>query len=121
MTRKVKFLGKIVVLFERSKLTYEQYLANNNSLLFAKILKETNLKIRDELIENTYILNDELRVESLKLINHYDIWLQKWENLFSSKHFLIDDEFIFQNKFTFPKESEKLLIQEYNNQKGLLK
>ena len=115
VVKKIEFLGKLVILFGRSKITYKQYIENNRSFTYAKILRETNTQLRNELIGKSYLLSHELRQEALKLINHYDFWLQRWDDLFSSDTFKLDDTFVFSNNCTFPKESEDKLIKEFSN------
>ena len=70
VVKKMEFLGKLVILFGRSKITYKQYIENNRSFIYAKILRETNAQLRNELIEKSYLLSHELRQEALTLINH---------------------------------------------------
>ena len=47
------------------------------------------------------------------LIAHFDIWMEKWNDLANSKFFKLEEEFSFENSFTFPKEAAKNLEKEF--------
>ena len=110
---KIKFLGKIVIQFSRSRIAYNNYLTNGKTFIFAKILKNSNQAAQTLLLENSYLLSDNLIADSLKLIAHFDIWMEKWNDLANSKFFKLEEEFSFENSFTFPKEAAKNLEKEF--------
>jgi hypothetical protein len=116
--REFEFLGRLVILFKRSKKAYEQYIKSGQILLFAKILRECNESIVKELLAHSYLLQDNLFDDTIELINHYDIWIQLWDNLYSSDSFNLQDKFVFENSYTFPRESEKNLIDRFNTLKN---
>lgn len=107
------FLGLIYTNFKRSEIAYKNYINDNNIYLHAKILKECNLLIRSLLLDNSFLLREELRSDAINLISHYDIWLEKWNDLDKKKAYAINDVFIFENEYVFPKESEKRLKAEF--------
>jgi hypothetical protein len=112
-SRKINILGKVYLNFERSKIAYDNYIKEGKIYLHARILKECNLKIRDLLLENAYILEENLRNGAIDLISHYDIWVEKWNNLKQEKDPQLYDVFIFENEYRFPKEAEKRLKEEF--------
>jgi len=56
----IKFLGKIYINFKRSEIAYRNYMDNDKKFIYAKILKSCNEKILHLLIDNAYLLSDEL-------------------------------------------------------------
>jgi hypothetical protein len=111
--RKINILGKVYLNFERSRIAYDNYIKEEKIYLHARILKECNLKIRDLLLENAYILEENLRNDAMDLIIHYDIWVEKWNDLKQKRDPQLYDVFIFENEYRFPKEAEKRLKEEF--------
>ncbi|MCK5537579.1 MAG: hypothetical protein KAI79_12185 [Bacteroidales bacterium] len=111
------FLGEISIEFKRSGITYKEYIESGNKFIYARILKESNTNIRNLLLHNSFLLSEELQDDALKLINHYDIWMEKWNELYNKKALGLEDIFIFQNKHLFPRESEQKLMNKYNELK----
>ncbi len=112
-------LGKVYINFERSRIAYDNYIKEGKIFIHASILKECNLKIRDLLLENAYLLKENLRNDALDLISHYDIWIEKWNDLKKEKDVQLDDVFIFENEYRFPKEAEKRLKEELSKLKRI--
>jgi len=110
----ISFLDELSIEFQRSKITYKEYINNGNKFVHARILKESNTNIRNKLLKNNFLLSDELQEDALALINHYDIWIKKWSDLYiKNTNLKLDDIFIFQNQHTFPKQSELKLLNEF--------
>ena len=86
---------------------------NDKKFIYAKILKSCNEKILHLLIDNAYLLSDELVKDSMKLISHLDIWIEKWNDLENKQKPNIEDGFVFENKFTLWKYylSERKMTQ----------
>jgi|TARA_B110000879_G_C11182935_1_gene519525 hypothetical protein len=118
-SRKIDVLGKVSLNFERSKIAYENYIREGKIYLHARILKESNQRIRDLLLENAHILKNNLRDDAVDLITHYDIWFEMWNDLKQKIAPELYDVFIFENKFKFPKEAEKRLKEEFSKIKKL--
>lgn len=98
---------------KRSETAYKEYLQGGKTFMFAKILRLYNEKIRELLLEKGYLLRENLQKDALALIAHYDIWMQKWDELKTNLDPSPNDEFIFPNNFTFPKEAATNLEQEF--------
>lgn len=86
---------------------------NGRQFVYARVLKNCNERILNLLAENAYLLSDDLIHESMKLISHIDIWLEKWNDLEKKLKPAIGDEFVFENKFTFPREAAHKLEKEF--------
>jgi hypothetical protein len=98
---------------KRSETAYKEYLQGGKTYMFARILKIYNEKIRELLLEKGWLLSESLQKDALLLISHYDIWLQKWNDLEKRLNPGPDDEFIFPNEYIFPREAAGNLEQEY--------
>ena len=107
--------------FKRSKIAYDNYLKDGKKYIYARVLKECNEQIRDILLENSFLLSGKLIGNALELIAHYDIWIEKWNDLERDTTPDLNDEFVFKNEFVFPKEAEKKLMSEFQKLKMELK
>ena len=94
-------------------MAYQNYMSCNKQFVFACILKNCNEEIVALLVENSYLLPDKLISDSMKLISHYDIWIQKWRELATIQNPTMTDEFVFENTFSFPKDAAKNLQEAY--------
>jgi hypothetical protein len=111
--KELELCGQVHICLERSKTAYREYLEGGKTFLFAKILKIYNEKIRELLLEKGWLLSGSLQKDALALVSHYDIWLQKWNNLYEHLGPQPEDEFVFPNEFIFPKQAAKNLEKEY--------
>lgn len=82
----IKFLGKIYINLKRSDIAYRKYMDNDKKFIYAKILKSSHERILHLLIDNTYLLSDELIKDSRKLIFHLDIWIENCNDLEKNKN-----------------------------------
>ena len=119
--KKLKFLGRLYTNFKRSEIAYQNYINNNKKFIYAKIIKRCNKESVNLLMNNSYLLSNELLTESTKLITHFDIWFEKWNNLEKIKSPNLDDEFIFENTFTFPRDAAQSLEKEYLETRNIKK
>ena len=111
--KKIKFLGRLYTNFKRSEFAYHNYMNNSKKFVFAKIIKRCNEESVSLLMNNSYLLSNELLAESVKLITHFDIWFEKWNDLESRINPNLDDQFVFENTFTFPRGAAQSLEKEY--------
>ena len=110
---KIKFLGKVYINLKRSELAYRNYIDNDKKFIFARIIKHCNKETLNLLTNNSYLLSDNLISDSIELISHIDIWIEKWNDLAETKKPSLDDEFIFENEFTFPRKAAENLENEF--------
>jgi hypothetical protein len=111
--KKIKFLGRLYINFKRSEISYQNYMNNNKKYIFARIIKSCNEESVNILMNNSSLLSNELISDSIKLISYFDIWIEKWNDLENINRPNLDDEFIFENTFTFPRDAAKRLEKEY--------
>lgn len=113
----IRFLGQTFINLKRSEIVYKNYLQDDKKFIHAKILKTCNEQLRSLLIENSHLLSETLQKDALNLIIHYDIWIEKWNELEQTKKFSLDEIFVFQNRHTFPKDAAKRIENEYTKLK----
>ncbi len=111
----LKFLGQVYINFKRSELAYKQYREDGSKFIYAKILKQCNENIRDLLIQNSFMLSERLLENAIELVFHYDIWIEKWNQLEGELMPSLEDKFIFQNSTTFPRAAAQNLENEFLN------
>jgi len=110
-----ELLGPLYMQFCRTYDAFRRYNAGN-LYLEAKILREGNQKIRDLLLEKTYLIPIDLQEDARKLVEHYDIWLEEFDKLRGDSHKDLSEKFVFVGPkgYPFPKEAEKRLKDRYN-------
>ncbi len=82
---------------------------------FAKILRRQNEELRQLLQGNGYGVEDELKMEILKLLHHLNVWCEIWDYECAKRTPKLDEEFAFNNSSVFPSASVKSLMQYRNN------
>ncbi|PJZ70244.1 hypothetical protein CH373_12500 [Leptospira perolatii] len=107
------FLGVVFINLKRSELAYNEYKKNGKTFLYASILKDCNQRIREALLEKSYLLSPNLQSDAIALLFHLDVWLLKWEQLREKLKPDLEDEFVFQNNITCPRNSVENLEKEF--------
>ncbi|HEY6504496.1 MAG TPA: hypothetical protein VIZ28_11025 [Chitinophagaceae bacterium] len=114
-----ELIGQLHMNLEISGNAYREYLQGGKTFMFAKILRQYNEKIRELIIEKGWLLPESLQKDALALVLHYDAWMQKWDELKAKLDPSPDDEFVFPNSVTFPKEAARNIEQEHERLKQL--
>jgi hypothetical protein len=110
-------LTQIHNFMEESLLIYKAYLQNGKTYKYAKELRRVNNETTLLLEKNITILITELNTAAKLLIDHYTIWRSKWDELENELNPSDDDEFVFQNNHTFPKNAALLFESAYQSLK----
>ncbi len=100
-----KFVGTLLFLLDRSKTAYTDYLNAGKTFFYARLLRQYNDRIRELLLENSYLLPADLHPDAIALLQHYDVWTLCWDDLHKSLRPDVNDEFVFANSVTFPRAS----------------
>lgn len=111
----LEILGPLDTLLKRGKIAYRNYISNGKCLLYAKIIKNNNEQIRELILEKAHLLPFEHQSKAIDLVTHIDIWYVLWEDLYEREKYNLNDEFIFKNNATFPKESVASLCTLYSD------
>lgn len=100
--------------FDRTKRAFNRW-SKKNLFLEAKVVKVGNEIIRDLLLEKGHLIPPELLDDAGKLVEHYDVWLEKFENQRRSESPDLDAAFVFvgPDGYPFPTESERKFQEKY--------
>lgn len=110
-----EFLETLLITLDQSVIDYKAYLAAGKTFRYARVLKVNNGKALQLLHENKQQLPASLQDDADALIEHYTVWTGKWEELAASLQPGPDDEFVFPNTVTFPRESANRLKLYYES------
>ena len=72
-------VGPVVMHLNRTKKVAERYRNNPVSFFDAKIMKHSNVAVRDILVTNGHLIPENLREVSHRLIEHYDVWIRRFD------------------------------------------
>lgn len=115
-----ELLGPLDTLLKRGEIAYENYMANKKAFLYAIIIKDNNMRIRDLILRKSHLLPSDKHPNAIDLVAHIDIWSVLWKNLSESKSHNLQDEFAFENSATFPRKSVESLLSYYQELKQTL-
>jgi hypothetical protein len=113
----VEFLTQLCNNLDHSATAYKDYLAAGKTFRYAKELKKYNGAIVALINTNKELLTGELVADADSLLHHYAVWTVKWEHLAATNP-QPDDEFVFANEVTFPREAAKRLEAAYHHLAG---
>lgn len=113
MTQLKQSLGELTFLFNRGKRTFQSYQQNEQSFLYARILKNNNDRIKAILFQVSHLLPQELMSHCLDLMHHLDVWSELWIDLFNRLTPKLNEQFIFNNNVNYPLEAEIALTKFY--------
>ena len=117
-----ELLSPLVLQFDRSKNCYTRYLTNQH-FLHAQTLKKANTEILRLLMQNTFLIPENLMNDALKIIDHLDVWFEQYELLVKEQNPKAHDKFVFYRpaeSIEFPKESEANFRREKERMKNEL-
>ncbi len=109
-----ELLGPMNILLNRTERAFKRLQANN-LYVEAKILKDSNEKIRDLLLLKSHFIPSGLTEDADKLVEHYDLYLEKFEEIRGGETPDLDTPFVFvgPDGFPFPKTSAEHFQEEY--------
>jgi hypothetical protein len=111
----VDFLHSLLQTLDQSVMDYKAYLSGGKTFHYARILKLNNGKALELLTSQKQLLPEVLLADAEALIEHYQVWTRKWEELATSLQPGPDDLFVFPNTVTFPRESASRLEKYYSS------
>lgn len=113
----VELLGQVYIHLNRLKLAFQNRyskIKEFDKFYEDEIILKSNQHIRDLLIDNGHFLPPELLGEAAKLIEHFDIWLTKYNQLrINDKDIHTKQIYVGPDGFHFPESAEKLFKDKY--------
>lgn len=112
-----ELLGPVNMQLDRTQRAFNRW-TSKNLYLEAKIIKEANQTIRDLLLTKGHLIPPELLEDAGKLIEHYDVWLEKFEKQRMAEKPDLESPFTFAGPegYPFPRQSANCFqdkFQEY--------
>ena len=109
-----ELLGPVNMLLNRTEGAFRRLTANNK-FVEAKILKESNEKIRDLLLQKSHLIPSELIDDANKLVEHYDRYLEEFEKIRGGQNPDLEAPFVFVGPqgFPFPQKSADKFQDKY--------
>ncbi|ACU07824.1 hypothetical protein FIC_01376 [Flavobacteriaceae bacterium 3519-10] len=109
-----ELFGPLCFQLSRTQSAFNRYKAKN-LFLEAEVLKNSNQKIRDLLLEKSYLIPPDLTEHAKNLVEHYDVWLEEFNRLREGENQAQDKNFVFVGPkgFPFPKTAEKKFREKY--------
>lgn len=98
-----ELLGPLYIQFERTKRASERW-DRKNLYIEAHVIKEGNTVIRDLLLTKGHLIPKELLPHAGELIDHYDGWLEKFEEVKQQREAGKEVQFVFT--YDFPRSAE---------------
>lgn len=111
--------GPLQMEFERTYRAFRRW-NKRDFYLEAKVVREGNQKIRDLLLSNGHLIAPDppdLMKAACQLIEHYDAWLQKYDDVRVTHRVPGDPEFVFTGPdgYPFPRHAEELFKQQFKS------
>lgn len=103
-------IGPICMHLHRTKRAFMRY-KDSNAYLEAEVLYKGNSHARDLILQKGYLLDAELLHEAVKLLEHYDAWLEEYSRQ-RSDPYTPGARFVFAGPkgYPFPAEAEKAFM-----------
>jgi len=115
-----ELLGHLDTLLKRGEIAYKNYITNKKTFLYATIIKDNNMRIRELILRQSHLLPSDQHQNAIDLVAHIDIWSVLWKDLNESRRHNLQDEFVFENSVTFPRKSVESLLAYYQELKNTL-
>lgn len=111
-----ELLGPLYLQFDRTNRAMHRW-KSQNLYLEAKVIKVGNLAIRDLLLTKSHLIPPELLEDAGKLVEHYDRWLEEFENIRGSEKPDLETPFVFvgHKEFPFPKVAEVKFLKAFHD------
>jgi len=102
-----EFLGPVNMQLDRTGRAFGRW-KEKNLYIEMKVIKVGNEIIRDLLLTKGHLIPPELLEDAAKLIEHYDVWLEKFEKQRLSSEPDLESPFVFvgPDGYPFPDRSE---------------
>jgi len=110
-----ELLSPLYLEFERTRGAFERW-TSKNLYLEAEVIRKGNLHIRDLLLQKTHLIPPQLRADAVRLVEHYDVWLEAFNRLRGGKKPVANEPFVFVGPagFPFPVDAEQHFLQTYH-------
>lgn len=96
-----ELLGPVYMQLDRTERAFRRW-EKKNLYLEAKVIRDGNLRVRDLLLTNADLIPPELLEDAGKLIEHYDRWLEQFEEVRQGANPQTESPFVFVGPQGYP-------------------
>lgn len=104
-----ELIGPVVMHLYRTERAFKRY-KGEEGYLEAEVLYKGNKIVRDLLLQKGYLLDATMIQHAVRLIEHYDVWLEEYEKTTKKKSSTVRFVFSGPSGYPFPKDSEEAFI-----------
>ena len=107
---KAALYSELKLMLDYASRIYSEYLKSGKRFVFAKTLFDANQHISQLLLDNAFLLKENIHNDAIELMFHLDAWSAIWLEEFERQNPKLNDEFSFANEVNFPKDSVDRLL-----------
>lgn len=102
-----ELFGPLQMQFDRTHNAFKRW-TKKNLYLEGKVVREGNETIRNLLLSKGHLIPPDLMKEACSLVEHYDAWLEKYDNIRGTDETNTTESFVFvgPDGYPFPKSAE---------------
>lgn len=111
-----ELLGPVSIQLDRTKRAFARW-GPRQLYLEMKVIRRGNKAIRDLLLQKAHLIPSDLLDDAGRLIEHYDYWLEKFEEMRLAEKPDLDTSFVFAgvDGYPFPEESAERFRQAFQD------
>ncbi|MFO1080360.1 MAG: hypothetical protein U1E23_07035 [Reyranellaceae bacterium] len=109
-----QLLGPAVMQLDRTRRAFHRW-SGKNLYLEAKIVREGNITIRDLFLAKGHLIPPDLMDAAGRLIEHYDRWLEEFDDKRNRESPSSEDMFVFAGPagYPFPTDAERKIAEAF--------
>lgn len=109
-----ELFGPLAMNFNRTKAAFDRW-DRKNLYLEGQVVRQGNQTIRDILLSKGHLIPPALAEHATRLIVHYDVWMEKFDQDRGDKAATSKESFVFAGPagYPFPRESEAAFKKEF--------
>jgi hypothetical protein len=109
-----ELFGPLQMQFERTHRAFDRW-TKKDLYLESHVVREGNKTIRDLLLAKGHLIPPELMNDAVRLVEHYDAWLQKFDEVRGEAGTQTTEDFVFvgPDGYPFPSDAEENFKKTY--------
>ena len=110
-----KVLGPVAMHLKRTKRAFGRW-QEQQLFLEIEVIEKSNRTIRDLLLANGHLIPSDLLEHASRLVEHFDVWLEEFEEKRKSESPDLHTKFIFVGPkgYGFPHDAEEAFIEKFH-------
>ena len=109
-----ELFGPLIMHLDRTKAAFDRW-DGKNLFLEGQVVRKGNETVRDTLLSKGHLIPPQLIEHATRLVVHYDVWMEEFDRVRSSKSADADTSFVFVGPvgYPFPSDSEAAFKKEF--------